>query len=130
MIVASFSVPTVVACTMTNDRDCHEEMETKASDCCDMMDHSSHSNFSAEKGDHQEEGHSCEDGDCTLKQAPNQANTIELDQAQINVFAAIAATFIVSTAEPIITYSEKAQDFTTLYSDSSPIYLKNRVLLN
>ena len=129
MLIASFTLPTMAACAMAG-QDCHDEVVKDTSDCCDEAKESSHCDIPAAADCPPEVKASCETSECTLKQAPGKANLVEFDRAQVNKYAAIVVSFVVTHAEPIITHSEKVQDFTTLYSDSSPIYLMNQVLLN
>lgn len=118
MLLASFSVSTVVALAMSGD-DCHQQQQTSH---CDLpLEH--------KQCDHEDDDF-CEMCDCTIKQSSDPSNIVTLDRAQINEFTAIVATFVISTQKPSITFTEKVQDFSILYSDSLPIYLMNRVLLN
>ncbi|MEX0779069.1 MAG: hypothetical protein WD037_05005 [Balneolales bacterium] len=129
ILLASFSMPTATALAMA-DHDCHED-HSEMGMSCEMIQDGSHGEHPTEKEgrDHSEE-ETCEACECELKPSTDPSGTITLDRAQINKVTAIVAAFVVSTPEPVIIYSEKVQDYTTLYSDSSPIYLKNRVLLN
>lgn len=105
------------------DQDCHE-MEMAAA----LESEYNHDDFTASSCDHDVAASTCELCECNFKETPLETK-VTLDQVQVTKLAPIILPFLYTIPDSLPSKQDKPRKTTSLFKDSSPVYLMNLVLL-